>query len=339
MTSTPSVHDVAIRANVSASTVSRAFTRPELVSEKTRNRVLQAASELNFSVSRSSMALKSGQSFRIALLLSTPVTTWFGGNIFEGLDMVFHPAGYDISIYPINNVKSRADFFDVLPARRNADAVIVPSFNVDSREVARLKTMNVPIAGINTVSNENMSVWAAIDDAHGLRLIVRHLVSLRHRRITYACRDPQSLLTFSAAQRIRGFKEACAQAHIKDDVLVIPDGDDSLQSTFNTLINMQPMPTAICCQEDGIAIPLMCRLREFGLKIPGDISITGFDDGTYSQELGLTTIRQQPRLMGHDVAEKLLDLINHKTISEPYRTYPAELIIRSTTATPRDVDE
>ena len=51
------------------------------------------------------MALKSGQSFRIALLLSTPVTTWFGGNIFEGLDMVFHPAGYDISIYPINNVK------------------------------------------------------------------------------------------------------------------------------------------------------------------------------------------------------------------------------------------
>ena len=83
----------------------------------------------------------------------------------------------------------------------------------------------------------------------------------------------------------------------------------------------------------------MCRLREFGLKIPDDISITGFDDGTYSQELGLTTIRQQPRLMGHDVAEKLLDLINHNTISEPYRTYPAELIIRSTTATPRDVDE
>lgn len=285
------------------------------------------------------MALKSGQSFRIALLLNTPVTTWFGGNIFEGLDMVFHPAGYDISIYPINNVKSRADFFDVLPARRNADAVIVPSFNVDSREAARLKTMNVPIAGINTVSNENMSVWAAIDDAHGLRLIVRHLVSLKHRRITYVCRDPQSLLTFSAAQRIRGFKEACAQAHIKGDVLVIPDGDDALQSTFNALINTQPMPTAICCQEDGIAIPLMCRLREFGLKIPGDISITGFDDGTYSQELGLTTIRQQPRLMGHDVAEKLLDLINHKTISEPYRTYPVELIIRFTTATPRDVDE
>ena len=43
--------------------------------------------------------------------------------------------------------------------------------------------------------------------------------------------------------------------------------------------------------------------------------------------------------MGHDVAEKLLDLINHKTISEPYRTYPVELVIRSTTATPRDVDE
>ena len=109
MTSTPSVHDVAIRANVSASTVSRAFTRPELVSEKTRNRVLQAASELNFSVSRSSMALKSGQSFRIALLLSTPVTTWFGGNIFEGLDMVFHPAGYDLHL-PHQQCKKQGGF-------------------------------------------------------------------------------------------------------------------------------------------------------------------------------------------------------------------------------------
>lgn len=336
MTSTPTVHDVAVRANVSASTVSRAFSRPELVSEKTRNRVLQVASELNFSVSRSSLALKSGQSFRIALLLNTPVTTWFGANIFEGLDLVFHPAGYDISIYPINSVESRTSFFDVLPARRNADAVIVPSFNVDSREVARLKTMNVPIAGINTVSNEGMSVWAAIDDAHGLRLIVRHLVSLGHRRIVYVCRDPKSLLTFSAAQRIRGFREACQQAHIQDTMLVIPEGDDSLQSTFNALIDMQPMPTAICCQEDGIAIPLMCRLREFGLKIPSDISITGFDDGTYSHELGLTTIRQQPRLMGREVAEKLLDLINHKEVQEPHKTYPVELIVRSSTAPPRE---
>ena len=60
------------------------------------------------------------------------------------------------------------------------------------------------------------------------------------------------------------------------------------------------MPTAIACQEDGIAIPLLFQLERNGFTIPNDISIIGYDDSTYARDLGLTTIRQTPVEMAHE---------------------------------------
>ena len=77
-----SIQAVAREAGVSVSTVSRTFAKPDLVLPETRDRVMTAAEKLDYSVSRSAAALKSGQSFRIALLASETITTWFNANIF-----------------------------------------------------------------------------------------------------------------------------------------------------------------------------------------------------------------------------------------------------------------
>lgn len=329
------VYDVAARAGVSASTVSRTFSRPDLVSDKTRKLVLETAEAMNFTVSRSSLALKSGQSFRIALLLSATMTTWFNSRIFEGLDSVFHPAGYDISIYPIGGTQNRREFFDTLPARRNADAVVVPSFDIDVQESERLKTMNVPIAGINTTSHDGMAASAYVDDALGVRMLMRHLISLGHRRIAYVGRNPQVLLPFSTYGRLAEYRRMCAQEGLEPIVIPINDDDKNLNKAFNDLVGLRRMPTAICCQEDGIAIPLMCKLRNFGIRIPQDVSITGFDDSTYASDLGLTTVRQDPRAMASSVATKLLDIINDKEIEQPFEEFALEMVVRTTTNAPR----
>lgn len=327
-----SIHDVAAKVGVSASTVSRAFSRPDLVSEKTRAKVLEAADAMNFSISRASLTLKSGQTFRIALLLSATVTNWFNSHIFEGLDSMFHPAGYDVCIYPIGGVQARRDFFETLPARRNADAVIVPSFDIDSEEASRLETMNVPIAGINTSSREGMAIWSSIDEQQGAQLTVRHLTSLGHRSIAYVCRDPSIMLSFSTHQRLTDIREACREAGVEFSIITVSDDDRNLDAAFDKLVTLPEIPSAICCQEDAIAIPMMCKLRNFGLRIPQDVSITGFDDGTYAKEMGLTTIRQDPYAMSVDVAGKLLKLINGREVEEPFRTYAPKLIVRSSTA-------
>ena len=112
-----SIQDVAAKAGVSISTVSRSFTRPELVSKKTRLKVMAIAEQLDFQISRSATALKSGQSLRIALLLSDPVTTWFNSHVFLGLNSVLQERGYDISIYTINTFEARKELFETLPVR------------------------------------------------------------------------------------------------------------------------------------------------------------------------------------------------------------------------------
>ena len=167
-----SIQDVAREAGVSISTVSRSFTRPDLVSAKTRERVLAIADKLNFSLSRSAAALKSGRSLRIAVLMSGHIRLWFTASVIEGLNEVLHTQGYDISVFQISSIKERKEFFEMLPVRRNADAVIVASFDIDNNEIAQLASVGVPIVGINSVEPEARGFTAAvnIDDVQGSTL-------------------------------------------------------------------------------------------------------------------------------------------------------------------------
>lgn len=307
------IGDVAQRAQVSASTVSRAFKHPELVAEATRERIARAADELDFAVSRSASVFQTGQTFRIALLLNDPSSTWFNAHIYEGLDSVFHPAGYDIAIYPIGTSGDRHAFFEDLPIRRNADAVIIASFDVDSKEIARLHSMNVPIIGINALPEDVFDYSIATDDDYAMRLVTRHLLTLGHKDIAYIDLDPpenaDGSLHYSANRRSNGFLAECAEAHIEPAMLHVSNTGQRVDHALTQLFALNHMPTAICCEQDRIAVPLLSRLQRLGYAIPDALSITGFDDSTYAREVGLTTIRQDPHDMGAQAARHALDLI------------------------------
>ena len=132
-----SIGDVALKAGVSNATVSRTFAHPEQVSEATRLKVQAAADALNFSVSRSAGILKSGRTYRIALLVGSGVIEWFTAEIIAGLNDVLRDAGYDLVIYPIEGSEARDAFFEELPVRSNADAVFVSSFGKIGRASCR----------------------------------------------------------------------------------------------------------------------------------------------------------------------------------------------------------
>ena len=304
------IQDVAKAAKVSVSTVSRSFTRPELVSEATRSRVLRIADEMSFSISRSATALKSGKALRVALLMSDHIRLWFSASVIEGLNQVLHADGYDLSIFQISSIEERREFFDMLPVRRNADAVIVASIDVDAQESAQLASTGVPIIGINCVNPREYGFTAAvgIDDDQGSRLVARHLIGLGHRNIVYVRTSREVSLHFSVQQRYDSFVKA------------------------SELLSLPQMPTAIACQEDGIAIPLIYQLVRCGYRIPSDIFVIGYDDSFYAHDIGLTTIRQDPIGMAREAACKTLDLINRKTTGMPFQTFPAQLIVRSSTS-------
>lgn len=182
-----------------------------------RERVLAIADKLNFSLSRSAAALKSGRSLRIAVLMSGHIRLWFTASVIEGLNEVLHTQGYDISVFQISSIEERKEFFEMLPVRRNADAVIVASFDIDNNEIAQLASVGVPIVGINSVEPGARGFTAAvnIDDVQGSTLAARHLINLGHRRITYISTNREVSLSFSVQSRFDSFTACCRREGIE----------------------------------------------------------------------------------------------------------------------------
>ncbi|MBT1179609.1 LacI family DNA-binding transcriptional regulator [Bifidobacterium vespertilionis] len=330
------IHAVAKAAGVSISTVSRTFTRPELVSAKTRSKVLEVADRLDFNISRSATALKSGQTYRVALLMNEEITSWFNTEVFAGIESVMHPAGYDISLFQhIDTSANRHDFFTNLPIRRNVDAVFVASFAVDPHEVEQLRRTRVPIIGISTPSEDGFDATISIDDEQGMYKATQYMINLGHRRIVYTCSQAAETMHASIDARAQGFIRACEDAQGKGadiiwQVLPVPRGPEFADSALAALLTLDQFPDAICCQMDMMAIPLVLKLGKYGHVAPRDYSIIGFDDSIYADTLNLATMRQNPYDMGRRAAVKALRLIGGETLDNPHETVEAQLIPRGT---------
>lgn len=192
----------------------------------------------------------------------------------------------------------------------------------------------MPIIGINSSLPEERGFNAAvrIDDKQGSELAARHLITLGHRDIAYIRTDREVTLHFSVQGRFDSFMTCCKSNGVEPRVFVTDEGKNNISKVVTQLLSSDHMPTAIACQEDGIAIPLLFQLERNGFTIPNDISIIGYDDSTYARDLGLTTIRQTPVEMAHEAARMTLALIDKQPLDEPFKTFPAQLIVRSTTA-------
>lgn len=331
------IREVAQLAGVSISTVSRAFTRPELVSERTREKVMSAAAKLDFNISRSATALKSGQTFRVALLMNQEITSWFNVEVFAGVNSVLHKEGYDISLFQhIDDARTRTQFFHDMPVLRNVDAVFVASFAIEPEEVEQLRRTRVPIIGINTPNIEAFDATISIDDEQGMYRAAQHMINLGHRRIVYTCSAAEESLESSIDARGRGFIRACEAAQKTHDidwkVLSVPRGHDFADAALAAVLSEETFPDAICCQMDMMAIPLVLKLQRHGYRTPRDYSIIGFDDSSYADTIDLTTMRQDPFAMGAAAARKCLQLLAGEELLEPHSTIEPKLILRGTDA-------
>ena len=314
-----SIQAVAAEAGVSISTVSRTFAKPNLVLPETRSKVMAAAEKLDYRISRSAAALKTGQSFRVALLMSDPISTWFNSNTYAGLDSVLHPAGYDISIFEMADAHDRHEFFATLPVRRNVDAVIVNSFNIVPEEVEKLSNMKVPIVGINIPSINGFNATVSIDDRQAMHVAVEHLFSMGHRRIAYAyetSNDNNQNMVFSAEARLHGLMETAEKRKMTVERIAIRNYEDATNTILNSLLTMDPAPTALYCESDE----------------PQELSVIGFDDVPLAAKIGLTTLHHDPFNMGENAARKMLSVMSGKTPKPLHETLQAQLMMHETTA-------
>ncbi|WP_342781566.1 LacI family DNA-binding transcriptional regulator [Streptomyces piniterrae] len=329
----PTMADVAERAGVSASTVSRTLRGLSTVSPEVRSRVEQAARELNFAVSRQAASLVTGKTGVVAVLAPT-LNSWFIGSALSTLGPELRAAGMDLLVYLTPEMSARADFFERLPARRNADALLVFSFDLTDEETARLDDLQMPVIYVSQHSDGCPSVY--VDDVAGARRGTQHLLNLGHRRIAFVQTIGASGFSFSSNERLIGYQQALTGAGIPlDDELVVAtvvSDKRRITEAVGELLSLREPPTAIFAEQDELAASVIWTLRKGRIDVPERISVLGFDDHPLAEWSDLSTIAQSPSDIGRAAGELARSLINEPD-ADPARhiVLPTRLIPRGST--------
>jgi DNA-binding LacI/PurR family transcriptional regulator len=326
--------DVAARAGVSISTVSRALRDSPLVSADTTARVVQAAEDLRFAVSRAASSLASGKLERIAVLLSGSLGTWFNGCLLDAIYTVLHDRRKELLIYRTLSREQRDQFFATLPARRNADALIVGSLELTAAQRQRLQDLGMPLVFVNQRKAGSVSV--SVDDAAGAEVAAQHLVNLGHRRIGYVgfAHDPTARP--SSADRLVGYRRVMAANRVpaRDQRVISTTRQGDGADVVRQLLGNPRPPTALLVESDDLAMGVLAALWRVGLRTPQDISIVGFDNHAMADTFGLTTMAQPVAELGHQAADLALALAAGQSPRRRVVTVPASLVLRASTGRP-----
>lgn len=328
--------DVAKRAGVSASTVSRSLRGSAKVSARTRERVLRAAAELAYVPSPAASRLASGRTSAIGVIVPF-ATRWFFSEVLTGVEGPLRDAGFDLLLYNVGDPGGRDRFFATMPLRRRVDAVlaVAASLNPDEQEALRalgvpLAVVGCPVAGFSQVG---------VDDREGAAMAVRHLVLLGHRDIVMISGDPVDPVgRTTTAARQAGFDAALAEAGLRrgpDRVVAEPWGVAGGMLAAEQLLARRRLPTAIFAESDEMAMGALQVLRRAGIAVPGQVSVIGFDDHEMAPAGDLTTIAQPVRQQGELAARRLLDVLAGRDADAAVKVLlPTRLVVRGTTGPP-----
>jgi LacI family repressor for deo operon, udp, cdd, tsx, nupC, and nupG len=329
------MEDVAERAGVSVSTVSRALRGSPLVSPETTERVLVAAAALSFAVSRAASSLATGKLNRIAVLVSGSLGTWFNGTLLDAVYETLHQAGQELLIYRTLDTQQRDEFFATLPARRNADALIVASLSLETTQQRRLSELGMPLVFVNQRLRGASSV--AVDDAAGAAAATRHLLELGHRRIGFVSAAHAIDSRPSSADRVSGYRRVMAEDRRagRERVILVAPGDDPAAMVYPLLDQTRP-PTGLVVESDELAMRLLSGLYRLGVRIPGELSVIGFDDHASAAAFGLSTIAQPVDLLGREAARCALRMVGANRPRTTQLVVPTQLVRRETTGPPPD---
>ena len=177
------IADVARLAGVSKSTASRALSGRGYVSEGTRSRVVQAASNLGYVVSSNASSLVTGRTRNVGVVIPF-INRWYFAETLEGIESALIGAGYDLTLYRLSeDADQRRRVFDYFLVRKRVDAVIAVGIALTTHEVDMLLSLGKPIVGVGG-NIEGISTLS-IDDVSAARFMTEHLVSLGHTRIMH----------------------------------------------------------------------------------------------------------------------------------------------------------
>ncbi len=331
----PTIRDVAQAANVSTSTVSHVINGTRYVAPETQQRVRDAMQALNYSPNRLASSLRSNQTLTLGVLLPNSANPYFA-EILLGIENAGFEQGYNIIMGNANDDPERELAYLKVLISRQVDGILLISTGSYDESIAFLTAQNVPVVVVDRAPGFASVTEIFTDNKQGGLLATRYLLSLGHTRI--ACITGPSFLTPSA-DRVAGYREALADVGLPVRDEWIATGDFQHEGGYRAsmqLLQSDLRPTAIFACNDLMAVGATRAVFEYGLRVPHDISIIGYDNiplASYTIPR-LTTIAQPAREIGALAVERLIVSLRDDAALPERECLPVQLIERDSCAAP-----
>jgi LacI family transcriptional regulator len=328
------IRDVARRAGVGVGTVSRVLNDSPAVSAQTRDKVLSAIAELDYSPNVIARRLSLGKTLTIAVIapfFTRPAVV----ERLRGVESVLSQTEYDLVVYNVESANRYEASFRDVPRAERFDGLLIISLRPPEAQVKRLLDFGGPTILVDITHPDFSRV--VIDDVEGARKATQHLLDLGHRRIGFLSDFADSTFQFTANRdRYTGYEHALAAAGIAIRQEYSVHGEHSRESAYEQAhkLLVEERPTAIFALSDTLATGVLEAASNLELAVPEDLSVIGYDDIEMAEYLNLTTIRQQLFESGVRGGELLLEAIDAPPESPRRILLPTELVVRATTAPP-----
>jgi LacI family repressor for deo operon, udp, cdd, tsx, nupC, and nupG len=332
-TKVSNIYEVAKRAGVSPSTVSRVLSQPDVVSAKTRSRVLRAVDELGYTPNSTAKHLRTARTGK--LLVTVPdISNPFFSLILQGIEDAAQREDYAVLVGDTQHDERREQRYALMLNSKEADGLIFLGHRLAAATQARITSAAPRCAPVvnGCEFNPRLGVPSVhIDNAVAAADAMSLLYDLGHRRIGVVSGPLVSPLS---RDRLRG-ASAVARRRGTDDLVVV-GGDFTVESGADAaarLLTAPVRPTAIFCFNDEMAMGVLDYARRSGIRVPDQLSVVGFDDIRFARyaEPALTTIAQPMREIGEGTVKLLLAILADDSVAPASVTLPHRLVVRAST--------
>ena len=327
----PTIYDVAKRAGVSITTVSRILNAPDKVNSETREKVLVAIDALGFVPKAEARARALQHTGRIGV-----VSPFFTAPSFiqrlRGIAEALSPENYELVIYTVDSNDHLQGYLSSLPLTGNLDGLIILSLPVDDTQARRLVNHGLPAVLIEYPHPKLNCV--EIDDVGGGSMAATYLLGKGHRRIAFlGDTNLPEYAIHPVSSRLNGFRQALKKARIKlpdTFIRLAPYSQEQTRQVAKELLNLSEPPTAIFAATDFQALGVLKAARQLGFKVSEQLAVIGFDDLDMAEYADLTTISQHLDESGRLAVEILLAQIESPARPPRHVKLPLTLIERQT---------
>ncbi|WP_117233234.1 HTH-type transcriptional repressor PurR [Vibrio maerlii] len=326
------IKDVARLAGVSTTTVSHVINKTRFVAEATQEKVMEAVKELNYAPSAVARSLKCNTTRTIGMLV-TQSTNLFFSEVIDGVESYCYRQGYTLILCNTGGIyEKQRDYIQML-AEKRVDGILVMCSDL-TEELREMLDRHSDIPKvIMDWGPESSQADKIIDNSEeGGYLATKYLVEKGHTDIACLSGHFEKL---ACVERIAGYRRALGEANIDVNEDWILEGNfecDTAVLVADKIANMDKRPTAVFCFNDTMALGLMSRLQQRGIRVPEDISVIGYDNIELAEYFSppLTTVHQPKRRVGKTAFEILLERIKNKEHDKRIFEMHPEIVERAT---------